>query len=123
MLAFECLASPCSELCRLRQEQVLGQKFTVDIELSTDLTAAGRSDQLADTVNYVSVFELARTHMEGTPKALIETVAHSLVFDILEQHDDVQAARVRICKPQVCIPGVLDHVAVELVRDRSDIGR
>ena len=100
---------------------MLGQKFTVDVELGTDLTVAGRSDRLADTVNYVSVFELTRSHLEGTPKALIETVAHSIVFEILEQHEAVQTARVRICKPQVCIPGVLEHVAVEISRNRDDL--
>ena len=107
-------ARRCAAGLRCWQERVLGQKFQVDIELGTDLAAAGRSDRLADTVNYVSVFELARAHLEGRPKALIEAVAHSLIADILEQHADVHSARVRICKPQVCIPGILEHVAVEL---------
>lgn len=41
----------------LPEEQVLGQKFVVDASLSADLAAAGRSDDLADTVSYAAVYE------------------------------------------------------------------
>ncbi len=34
------------------QENVLGQKFVVDATLWADLAAAGRSDNLQDTIDY-----------------------------------------------------------------------
>ncbi|KAL1515261.1 hypothetical protein AB1Y20_001894 [Prymnesium parvum] len=105
----------------LPEERAIGQKFRVDVELHTDLRAAGRSDDLKDTVNYVSVFELIRSHMEGSPKALLEAVAHDLILDILQEHKSVETARVRICKPQVSIPGILEHVAVDIVRNRKEV--
>ena len=105
----------------LPEERTLGQKFTVDIELRTDLTQAGRSDQLGDSVNYVEVWELARSHVEGTPRDLIETVAYSIVQDVLQQHAAIEEACVRVCKPHVAIPGVLEAVAVEIRRRRGEI--
>ncbi len=41
----------------LLQENKLGQKFVVDATLYTDLGPAGRSDDLAHTINYAKVYE------------------------------------------------------------------
>lgn len=91
----------------------------MDIELDTDLTKAGRSDNLSDTIDYVSIFKLVRFHVEGKPRALIESVAYNILEHIFVVHNTVHTASVRICKPQVSIPGVLEHAAVELSRDRE----
>lgn len=39
------------------QENRLGQKFVVDATLLTDLSHAGKSDDLRRTVNYAQVYE------------------------------------------------------------------
>ena len=105
----------------LPEERVLGQRFEVDIALSTDLRAAGASDELGDTVNYVAVFETARAHMTGPPCALIESLAGRIADDILRDHAAVAEARVCVRKPHVPIPNVLEHVAVEVVRSREGV--
>ena len=40
-------------------EGKVGQTFTIDIELAIDLSAAARSDKVADTVSYDKVVECA----------------------------------------------------------------
>lgn len=42
---------------RRPQENRLGQKFVVDATLVTDLSHAGKSDDIARTVNYAAVYE------------------------------------------------------------------
>lgn len=39
------------------QERDLGQKFVVDATLAADLSKAGLSDNLSDTIDYASVYE------------------------------------------------------------------
>ena len=41
----------------LESEQAQGQRFFVDVEITTDLTKAGQSDLLEDSINYVEVYE------------------------------------------------------------------
>ena len=53
-------------------EQELGQKFLVDIELECDLRAAGESDSLEDTLDYVAIYNHAREVMEGESAKLLE---------------------------------------------------
>lgn len=107
----------------LPEERVLGQRFEVDVTLATDLSRAAHSDALADTVDYVRVFETARAHMTGEPCALIESVASNIATDVLREHPSVAEARVCVRKPHVPIPSALDHVAVEVTRCRGDLAR
>src|SRR6267378_7659791 len=51
------------------------QEFEVDIEVETDLAEAGRTDLLADTVDYTQVRAAARAVIEGPPAKLLETLA------------------------------------------------
>ncbi|MCR5403911.1 MAG: dihydroneopterin aldolase, partial [Butyrivibrio sp.] len=59
----------------LPEEREKGQRFYVDVEMFMDLSPAGKSDDLNDTVNYAEVFEYIRQVVEGPSKQLIESVA------------------------------------------------
>ena len=47
-----------------KEEQVLGQIFTVDCDLFVDLTAASQTDNLEDTVHYDMFFETIKAVVE-----------------------------------------------------------
>ncbi len=66
-----------------KEEQVLGQIFTVDCDLFVDLTAASQTDNLEDTVHYGMVFETIKAVVEGKPYILIEKVAGVICQEIL----------------------------------------
>jgi dihydroneopterin aldolase len=102
----------------LAEETKLGQRFIVDIEMSVDTRAAGQSDDLAKTVNYVAVHAEVRKIVEGPPSKLIETVAERIAEMILGGYE-VDAVRVRVKKPDVPIAATLEYVGVEVVRRRS----
>ncbi len=100
------------------EERTQGQRFVVDLELTRDLSTAGRSDDLAATVNYSSVFKAAKEAVEGPPCDLIEAVAERLAQTILARFD-VESVLVRVRKPWAPLKGsVLDWVGVEIVRHR-----
>jgi len=101
-------------------ERELGQKFLVDIELECDLTAAGQSDALSDTIDYVSIYEGAQEVMEGEPALLLESLAQRIA-DFALRDERVQSAWVRIRKPHIALPLPLDSLGVEITREREDI--
>jgi len=101
-------------------ERELGQKFLVDIELECDLTAAGQSDALADTIDYVAIYDAAREVMEGEPAQLLESLAQRIAdFALLDER--VLSVWVRIRKPHVALPGPLESLGVEITRERQDL--
>ncbi|KAF8066201.1 FOLB1 [Scenedesmus sp. PABB004] len=103
----------------LKEENALGQKFVVDATLWADLAAAGRSDQLQDTLDYAAVYNEIRRVVEGPPRALQEAVAEEAAAALLALDRRVAAVRVYIRKPHVALPGVLESVGVDIFRRRA----
>ena len=99
----------------LPEENRIGQRFIVDIEVSVDTRPAAANDDLTKTVNYVAVYNETKAIVEGPVCQLIETVAERIAEAVLK-HDGAQAVRVRIRKPDVPIPAMLDFVGVTIVR-------
>ena len=99
-------------------ERDLGQKFIVDIELDCDLRAAGASDKLEDTLNYVAIYEAAREIVEGEPAMLLEHIAEKIAGAALE-HDMVLGVKVRVRKPHIALPVALDFLGIEIERRRN----
>ncbi|MDD3652695.1 MAG: dihydroneopterin aldolase [Desulfotomaculaceae bacterium] len=100
----------------LPQEQFLGQKFTVDVELSLELEQAGYSDTPEQAVDYASVFDMVRTIIEGRPRKLLESVAEAIAESVLKRFPAVKEILVRVKKPHAPLPGKFDWVAVEINR-------
>lgn len=94
-----------------------GQDFVVDVTLWLDLTRAGDSDDLADTVDYGELAKRAADIVAGRPKNLIEAVAADIADDLMRD-DRVDATEVTIHKPQAPIPLEFNDVAVVVRRSR-----
>ncbi|MFQ5933990.1 MAG: dihydroneopterin aldolase [Dehalococcoidia bacterium] len=104
------------------EEKARGQRFIVDLELVTDLEAAGRSDELKDTVDYGDVYRLVRSVMEETQFNLIEGLAQEMASRVLRGYP-VDEVKVRIKKPEASIKGsILSSAAVEIVRRKPLAG-
>ncbi|MDQ8759001.1 dihydroneopterin aldolase [Streptococcus ruminantium] len=102
----------------LKEEQVLGQVFTIDCDLFVDLAAASQSDQLEDTVHYGLVFETIKDIVEGKPYVLIEKVAGVICQKIFARFPKVEKIRLAIYKENPPIAGHYDSVGIELERKR-----
>ena len=44
-------------------EQVVGNRFLVNVTIEADLSLAAESDDVADTINYLHVYETVREQM------------------------------------------------------------
>ncbi len=104
----------------LAEEKVLGQKFYLDAELSLDLRAAGRSDDVEQTVSYAAVYRVIDGIVTGERFDLIEGLGHRICGEILASFDKVAAVRLTVRKPGAPVNGHYDYFAVELNRNRAD---
>jgi dihydroneopterin aldolase len=100
------------------EEQETPQRFEVDVELLVDLAPAGRSDDLADTLDYARVYETCRQIVESTHFNLIEALAEDIAQAILAGFA-VPEVVVRVRKPDVRLGGPLRSAGVELRRRRQ----
>ncbi len=96
-------------------EKELGQRFEVDVELVTDLSIPGQTDDLEQSINYVDVYTIVQDIVEGRTYNLIEAVAENIAGEILSAYS-VEQVVVRVRKANVPIGGVISHVEVEITR-------
>jgi 7,8-dihydroneopterin aldolase/epimerase/oxygenase len=101
----------------LAHEREYGQPFVVDVALEVDLSAAGASDDLADTIDYGALAGDVAAIVGGEPVDLIESVA-ARIADCGLADARVQAVEVTVHKPAAPIPVVAREVAVTIRRTR-----
>ncbi|SFF43350.1 dihydroneopterin aldolase [Paenibacillus algorifonticola] len=105
------------------EENRLGQKFGVDLELLLDLEKAATMDDLEATVNYAELHALTKKIVEGTPFKLIEALAGSIATQLLAAYTMINEVTVRVTKPNPPFDIHFDGVTVELRRKRDADGR
>ena len=105
----------CTEYER-QHEQI----FIVDAELYLDLSQAGKSDDLGDTIDYVQVLTDIKKIVGGTPRNLIETVAQDICDILLKKYFLLDALKITIHKPAPPVKEKFGGAAVEILRKRSD---
>jgi dihydroneopterin aldolase len=98
-----------------------GQDFVVDLTVWADLAPAGRSDKLADTLDYGALAHAAAEIVAGPPYDLIESVAASVAARTLAADPRIDAVEVTVHKPSAPIPLTFADVAVVVHRTRADL--
>lgn len=100
------------------EETKLGQRFYISLTAEADLAPAGRSDDVAETVSYVDLVDIAVRCATQRTFRLIEGLAEAIADGILAAVPRVDRIVVKVEKPSAPVPAVLETVAVEIERSR-----
>jgi dihydroneopterin aldolase len=99
------------------EERRQPQEFKVDIKIDADLRDAGRTDKLADTIDYTQLRAAAREVIEGESKKLLESLAGAIAERILAM-PRVEAVSVRVAKRPASMQPI-EAAAVRINRTRA----
>ncbi|MEM8893934.1 MAG: dihydroneopterin aldolase [Bacteroidota bacterium] len=99
------------------EEQKIGNRFTVDVALHTNIDNAGKNDELGETVDYGQVYEVVSSVMKS-PSKLLETIATDINSDVLQAFPTVQQVTSKVAKHNPPIGGVCEKASVELTSER-----
>ena len=97
----------------LPEEQVRAQPFGIDLELDVDLEQAGRSDELADTIDYGSVIDAVVRVVTTERYRLLERLA-ARIGEACTSDARVTSARVTVRKLRPPVPASVAYVGVRL---------
>jgi dihydroneopterin aldolase len=100
------------------EERRVGGRFVVDIELTRDLTRAGKSDNLQDTISYAELYDLVREIVEGESFRLVEMLAETIAQKALAVFS-ADTVMVRVKKQPPPLDGIVDFAGVEIFRERT----
>ena len=98
-----------------KEEQIVGNKFLIDLIIEADLDKASETDQLEDTVDYQVAFRIVKNEMDKKSN-LMENIAKRILDSIHENLKTVNKATVRIRKMNPPMGGHINSAAVVMRR-------
>src|SRR5258708_3210342 len=99
----------------LPEEQVRPQPFQVEVELLVDVSVAGASDDLHDTVDYSAVCEAVSRVVTSESYRLLERLA-TRIAEVCRADPRVVGAIVEVRKLHPPVRALVDYVAVRVER-------
>lgn len=98
------------------EEQDRAQPFEVDVDITTDLSVAGASDALADTVDYGSVAVAVERVVVGEHHQLLERLAYRIADEVVAVDCRIASVTVTVGKLRPPVPVDLASAAVTVTR-------
>ena len=102
------------------EEQKMGNKYSVDVAVDTDLTAAAQHDALAETVNYELLYRIIAGVM-SRPSRLLEALNLQIIKEVFKRFPGVDLVEVSISKFNPPIGGVCREAKVIMRKRREEI--
>jgi dihydroneopterin aldolase len=99
------------------EEQLLGNRFVLDIDVEFETNADLTADEITDTVNYEQLYNIAVTEMQHTRK-LLESVAQSITDRIRADHPQVANIRVELKKLNPPLKGRVAYSSVTVTNNK-----
>ena len=94
-------------------ERKVGNRFTVDLELTAELGDVAAEDSVEKAVNYLTVYEIVREQMRITQRT-IERVAMNILVALYAAFPQLRHAKCKVSKLAPPLGGKLDRVSVVL---------
>lgn len=104
----------------MTEEQNLGRKFEVDVELEYDFSKAAKTDKLENAINYEKVYQYLKEILTENKFYLIERLAYVICKRILDKFESVEKVRVRVRKLHPPVGGLIDFVEASLKLKRKE---
>ncbi len=95
------------------EEQKIGTRFQVDLNMEVDTSLSEISDNLNDTVDYLAVYQSVKDEMMK-PSKLLEHLARRILNRVGRDFANVKYAWVKVKKMNPPLGGKIEYVAVEL---------
>jgi len=98
-----------------QEEQIVGNRFLVDLIIETDMSLPAETDELDDAVNYQEAFRLVKREMKKKSK-LLENIARRILDAIYSELTGITSVTVTIRKMNPPMGGQMKAVSVTLTR-------
>ncbi len=97
------------------EEQIVGNRFIVNLTLFTDCAKASESDDLADALDYQTAYRIVQEEMQ-IKSHLLEHVAGRILDRLFSSSKSIERAKVKISKLNPPMGGQIERVSVTLER-------
>ncbi|TMM30549.1 dihydroneopterin aldolase [Polaribacter aestuariivivens] len=101
----------------LSEEEKIGSEYRVDVEVKASLKKSAKTDNLADTVDYVHLNQIVKEEM-AIRSELLEHVAQRILDRFFREIRMIRRATVSVSKINPPIGGNVEEVVIILTKKR-----
>ena len=94
-------------------EKVAGNRFLVNLKIEADLSKAGHSDCLEDTLDYQKAYLAVKEEM-AISSDLLEHVCQRIIIRIRSEFPDAQKVSVKVSKMNPPMGGQIEKVSLTM---------
>ena len=98
-------------------EKEKGNNFRIDVAFEVDMEKAATSDDIADTLDYVKVYQEIATVMDK-PVNLLEHLAYQLTEKLMVRFPQALSVEISVSKEAPPVGGICKESVVTLRRER-----
>jgi dihydroneopterin aldolase len=98
-----------------KEEQIVGNKFLVDLSIETNMDQPRESDNLKDAVNYQRAYEIVKMEMEKKSH-LLEHIAGRILDALFSEMEGINKVTVKVTKMNPPMGGKITSVSVVMSR-------
>lgn len=99
------------------EERKIGNKYEVNIEVSSNLSVAAQTDSLSGTVNYEVLYKIIQDEMM-IPSKMLEHVGKRIIDKVMVQFEEVDSTTIEISKFNPPVKGVCRKAKVTMTESR-----
>ena len=103
-----------------QEEQIVGNRFLVDLEMDADLTKPADSDNLDDAVNYQQAYQIIKNEMRRTKSNLLENIGKRILDALYAEMEGVEKASIRVRKLNPPMGGPIKSVGIKMSRKHKN---
>lgn len=95
------------------EEQVIGNRYIVDVSIDYNSSQAEKTDNLFHTINYVEVYNVIKTEMDKKSR-LVEHLTSRILNSISESFQEIKTITVTVHKLNPPTSGKTESISVTL---------
>ncbi len=98
-----------------KEEQVVGNRFLVDLLIETDCSKAASSDNIEDAVNYQTAYKIIKEEM-SKKSYLLENIADRILNALYAKLDNMKSVKIKLSKINPPMGGKIQKVSVTMTK-------
>jgi len=98
-----------------KEEQVVGNKFLLNVIIETDCEKPGKTDHLFDALDYQKVYDLIKEEMEQK-SFLLENICSRILDRLYLDFETITKATIKVSKINPPLGGQIKKVSITMTR-------
>lgn len=98
------------------EEQIVGAYYNLDVTVEVNFAKAGQNDNLADTLNYESIYSICKEVM-GVPSKLLEHIVNKIELKLLSIDANIEGVSIVLDKLNPPLGGPVASSRVSIAKE------